>query len=918
MDAEKLHPPEELVAEVNTFGGLMNVKLTWWYDEEILDLVRTSDLKLEFEIRQQCTGVKGRSRVRSFMTAARLEEETPQLYEFVGLSMKPHIFSVRAIKSDDITSGYSASLLVSPGGPPEVVDQSNEDVAAEVLPSDWRGTPEDRAARVALLLALRNMGGDEKMSSRVPVCSVTPTASASLSDRQSSFCVEQKARSPSPFVLRSAENEDFAQNGWMRSPRNAQKERAATQAASEERHRERQSPVTGGAASSSASVSSRGERRGNDASRREFGVASPVDLSPRGVREEPFDASVDREMERRVGEAYSLHASSDITIDRRAERAAHLHEVLNDSPCVAEEDSLSEATLIGEATFDESEALTPPENDWEQAHKPLADMASTPERNGSEKPKRTGVLTNHERKENLYKEENKEEPQSFMSPWLDKILSEKTETMPRAKTFDVCRLDVGIPSSNSFAVPETVRKAPPPSSLSFSTADRSIESRLHAMNMAAESIKKAIPPSISPVTEEEDKIYGSTYAPVTPRRMQSPAQTAVSPEDRRQDLLAEGKRIAHEEQKRLRVEAERQVALSQMQADMARGSPAKNGAQPTRNRNGSSHDMQNVAQTPPEFNQVCRQASMPVQRADGRALNTTVSLPRGALLPHGTPVPANVTKSAYAHVMSPTGRNLDHTGRNLEQTRGVRGLVQRAPVPAVAINQAPGSSVDLRGFIGHTQTSARMQPPAMGHFANPFASMPPSQFAAHAAAQHEAPAPPQQQLTAMASYPAQAFAAVFRSPSHHPGGLNQPALGVSASASQFPSYCPPPGQTQTLAPPLATQPNLRMVENPYATMPPSVSRNEMPAPVKRTAPAFEQESDNSDRYQISIQVSDSHWETMQWKLPLKVGTTLSQICLDFLRERGLKEAFHSGLVQKMNQLPESGQVSAMVDIVDLI
>merc|ERR1711972_327589 len=64
------------------------------------------------------------------------------------------------------------------------------------------------------------------------------------------------------------------------------------------------------------------------------------------------------------------------------------------------------------------------------------------------------------------------------------------------------------------------------------------------------------------------------------------------------------------------------------------------------------------------------------------------------------------------------------------------------------------------------------------------------------------------------------------------------------------------------------------------------------------------------QFNLTVLTSDSKWETL---------TFTSQDDLDrkgssFLREKGLKAAFQSGLVQKMHSMISSGQISSSVDI----
>merc|ERR1719221_467615 len=73
---------------------------------------------------------------------------------------------------------------------------------------------------------------------------------------------------------------------------------------------------------------------------------------------------------------------------------------------------------------------------------------------------------------------------------------------------------------------------------------------------------------------------------------------------------------------------------------------------------------------------------------------------------------------------------------------------------------------------------------------------------------------------------------------------------------------------------------------------------------------------NSGGREVTLMVltSDSRWET----LTFFSGDNLEQLALAFLRDKGLKAAFQSGLVSKMRSMIASGQAQSSVDIVDLI
>jgi len=69
-----------------------------------------------------------------------------------------------------------------------------------------------------------------------------------------------------------------------------------------------------------------------------------------------------------------------------------------------------------------------------------------------------------------------------------------------------------------------------------------------------------------------------------------------------------------------------------------------------------------------------------------------------------------------------------------------------------------------------------------------------------------------------------------------------------------------------------------------------------------------------DRYSLTILTSDSRWETLSFF----AGENLDQRGTAFLEQRGLKSAFHPGLVSKMRSMIAMGQAQASVDIVDLL
>lgn len=68
------------------------------------------------------------------------------------------------------------------------------------------------------------------------------------------------------------------------------------------------------------------------------------------------------------------------------------------------------------------------------------------------------------------------------------------------------------------------------------------------------------------------------------------------------------------------------------------------------------------------------------------------------------------------------------------------------------------------------------------------------------------------------------------------------------------------------------------------------------------------------RYSLTVLTSDSRWET----LGFYAGENLDQKGEEFLAQKGLKAAFHPGLVSKMRSMITMGQAQASVDIVDLL
>lgn len=72
--------------------------------------------------------------------------------------------------------------------------------------------------------------------------------------------------------------------------------------------------------------------------------------------------------------------------------------------------------------------------------------------------------------------------------------------------------------------------------------------------------------------------------------------------------------------------------------------------------------------------------------------------------------------------------------------------------------------------------------------------------------------------------------------------------------------------------------------------------------------------EGSSRYSLIVLTSDSRWET----LGFYAGENLDQKGEQFLSQKGLKAAFHPGLVSKMRSMITMGQAQASVDIVDLL
>eukprot|EP00397_Hematodinium_sp_SG-2012_P001843 GEMP01001848.1.p1 GENE.GEMP01001848.1~~GEMP01001848.1.p1 ORF type:complete len:1001 (-),score=212.80 GEMP01001848.1:1867-4869(-) len=996
---ERLPSPEELVAEVVIIGGLMNVKLTWWYDEDVLDLVRISKLKLEFEIRQQCTGAKGRARVRSFMTAIRLEEESPQLYEVVGLSMKPYIFSVRC-KSAECTSGYSVSLLVSPDGPPGVVDQRSDTSPSLLASPHWQHRPpEDSASRAALLLALRthhqmeSVGDKTPPSQNTPELTETPTESASASEFQQdapSFRLVE----PNAIIQTNAPNE-FARDlysSW-RTPAGTPTPRSTPQQSDAPVHETREAHETRFPAPVASETSDCEAAYVSAVEEQTINSDTTVVLGdfPSCYERETYfpmgrNTAGDPPLKFYIGDESPPHNPSvpqSSTTNMVNEAAAQQHARMNDEKsslyqAIGNEEVVSalerqiDKEMPAKSSCADETVLQPKISDAMAArakHQPVkCSVDAVPNTSAGipivEREDRAGPTSfssiNNGREEKRVKSPNqskREADQSLMSPWLDKILSEKTELMPRASTFDVSRLNFGAPSMDSFnrASP---RRTPPtsqsftvnapkssaPSSRSFTTAKGEmdprnrgqwqLDSRLQAMNMAAQHMKKAIRPSIEPVSEEElssripnCETHSEALHNHYPPAERPPVHTTWQVQQNN-PVLGSSPALGMEDPRQMRREVEGREVMDDLQKDSAEKTVNAHGVKTAQN-----NTTQHVTRAPqtcvtPNPRRHSLQASlrqMCIQQqhefiaggvgggAPPRQLNTTISLPRGALQPHRPAHSALTPKSAYTHVTSPTGNNLNHT-------RGVRGLIQRPPPSAVSRNAStPNPSFDLRSFGGNIAA----RPPHNPHLlANPFSSMPSSMFATPVAAPPPQ-GPPTPSLYPLASSGALQFGNQLTSMQDRQFA---PATQGPAppSGDSFPFYCVPP-QSVPQYPSMATEsysaasiPQLAPSRSYVPRRDSGGQFKQMPAPTKRTAPAFEREPEKTDRYQISIQVSDSQWETLQWSLPLEAGKTLSQVCLSFLKERGLKDAFHSGLVYKMNQLPSSGQVSAMVDIVDLI
>lgn len=68
------------------------------------------------------------------------------------------------------------------------------------------------------------------------------------------------------------------------------------------------------------------------------------------------------------------------------------------------------------------------------------------------------------------------------------------------------------------------------------------------------------------------------------------------------------------------------------------------------------------------------------------------------------------------------------------------------------------------------------------------------------------------------------------------------------------------------------------------------------------------------QFALKVLTSDNRWETMTFTS----GDDLQRISQTFLSRTGLKGAFQSGLVSKMQSMISQGQAQSSVDIVDLI
>jgi len=68
------------------------------------------------------------------------------------------------------------------------------------------------------------------------------------------------------------------------------------------------------------------------------------------------------------------------------------------------------------------------------------------------------------------------------------------------------------------------------------------------------------------------------------------------------------------------------------------------------------------------------------------------------------------------------------------------------------------------------------------------------------------------------------------------------------------------------------------------------------------------------RFSLTVLTSDSRWETIAFYAADDLETKGSQ----FLEQKGLKAAFHPGLVSKMGSMITNGHAQSSVDIVDLL
>jgi len=67
-------------------------------------------------------------------------------------------------------------------------------------------------------------------------------------------------------------------------------------------------------------------------------------------------------------------------------------------------------------------------------------------------------------------------------------------------------------------------------------------------------------------------------------------------------------------------------------------------------------------------------------------------------------------------------------------------------------------------------------------------------------------------------------------------------------------------------------------------------------------------------FSLTVLTSDSRWETLSFY----AGDNLDHKGSVFLEQKGLKAAFHPGLVSKMRSMITMGQAQSSVDIVDLL